>query len=180
MRLDNERTHNTLVSYASTKMAELLTTVQNLILYDSYWKEMARSLDGTEMYLRALLFGGHAYVPGAANTTCLLSMLHMHIECRVTAILAPLRMQAGASHVALPALGGEQPAQLTHESQPASDPERTAAIDFPAQFQFHRQNCVEAQVAELVGKQSRTTDESFTSSPVRPYCMSTSRNVPFY
>ena len=49
---------------------------------------------------------------------------------------------------------GEQPAQLTHESQPASDPERTAAIDFPAQFQFHRQNCVEAQVAELVGKQS--------------------------
>ena len=63
-------------------------------------------------------------------------------------------MQAGASCVALPARGGEPPAQLAHKSQPASDTERTEAIDFPAQFQLHRQNCVEAQVAKLVDKQS--------------------------
>ena len=84
-------------------------------------------------------------------------MIGMHHECRVTAILSPLRMQADAGqtlNVAMSGLGGEQPLQRTSENQLSSDSERKAVIDFPAQFQLHLQNGVDAQVARLVNKQS--------------------------
>ena len=41
-------------------MAELLTTVRELILNEPNWKKMTRDLDGADVDLRALLFGGHA------------------------------------------------------------------------------------------------------------------------
>ena len=95
VKLDR-REKSMLVSYASTTMAELLTTVRDLILNDTHWKAMARSTDGAEMDLRALFFGGHAYVPGAANTACRLSMIRMHKECRITAALSPTARQYAA------------------------------------------------------------------------------------
>ena len=95
-------------------------------------------------------------------------MIGMHHECRVTAILSPLRLPADVGqtlNVAMSGLGGEQPLQQTSENQLSSDSERQAVIDFPAQFQLHLQNGVDAQVAGLVNKQSSLVANLRTISP---------------